>query len=103
MRQFVKPAVLAALLWLPSVAVADTFRVPGDSDTIQGAVDLAQPGDTVAVAKGVYAENVVLDGLTDVRILGKGKPTITATQPNGASAVAERRCSQAIAKFASDK
>ena len=35
-----------------------TFRVPEDSETIQGAVDMASPGDLVLIGKGHYREAV---------------------------------------------
>jgi len=43
-----------------------TIRVPADHDTIQAAVDAAEPGDMVLISEGVYAEQVTIetDGLT---------------------------------------
>ena len=38
--------------------VADAIRVPQDHDTIQTAVDAAEPGDLILVDKGVYEEAV---------------------------------------------
>ncbi|MFE3142883.1 right-handed parallel beta-helix repeat-containing protein [Streptomyces scopuliridis] len=38
-----------------------TIRVPGDAPTISDAVSLAQPGDLVLVAPGVYHESVKID------------------------------------------
>ncbi|MFE2750035.1 right-handed parallel beta-helix repeat-containing protein [Streptomyces scopuliridis] len=38
-----------------------TIRVPGDAPTISDAVSLAQPGDLVLVAPGVYHESVRID------------------------------------------
>jgi len=50
----------------PSIkASGRTINVPGDSPTIQGAVDKAKPGDLVLVAPGVYKEavKVTTDGI----------------------------------------
>jgi hypothetical protein len=47
-------------------SVDDALHVPDDHDTIQAAVDAAEPGDLILVAPGVYEEavNVETDGLT---------------------------------------
>jgi len=36
----------------------DTYYVPGDYSTIQAAVDVANPGDTIIVRDGTYTENI---------------------------------------------
>ncbi len=40
------------------ITVARRINVPGDAATIQGGVDLANDGDTVIVAPGLYQENI---------------------------------------------
>jgi hypothetical protein len=73
-------AVFAACLGGAAAAAgAGTLVVPSDDyPTIQSAVDAAVEGDTVLVLPGTYEENVVIEGKTGIRILGKGKPTIDA-------------------------
>jgi hypothetical protein len=63
------PALLALLLLgtgLP--AGAATIHVPSDQPTVQAAIDVALPGDTVLVAPGVYTG----PGNRDVDTEGKG-------------------------------
>ncbi len=56
---------------LAAAAAAADLKVPSDDyPTIQSAASAAMPGDRILVAKGVYAENVVLD-VGNVSILGK--------------------------------
>jgi Right handed beta helix region len=49
-----------------AASVDDALRVPDDYDTIQAAVDAAEPGDLILVGPGVYEEavNVETDELT---------------------------------------
>ena len=46
--------VIAGLVLTVGAAHADTISVPGDTTTIQAALDMALPGDTVLVAAGTY-------------------------------------------------
>ncbi|RYD20091.1 MAG: hypothetical protein EOP88_16440 [Verrucomicrobiaceae bacterium] len=54
--------LIPPLFLLPFIAHAATLEVgPGEAHTtIQSAVDAASPGDTIEVAAGMYAENVVI-------------------------------------------
>jgi hypothetical protein len=56
------------------VVVSDVIRVPEDVPTIQMAVDVANPGDTIAVSPGIYYENLIItkDGLS---LIGSGAET----------------------------
>jgi hypothetical protein len=49
---------------------AATIRVPGDSRSIQSAINQAAPGDTVLVQAGTYPESVVLKPLITLRSVG---------------------------------
>ncbi|GJM23159.1 MAG: hypothetical protein DHS20C15_30740 [Planctomycetota bacterium] len=50
--------LLLATLGFARAAAADTLHVPTDHVAIQAALVAAQPGDTVLVAPGTYAENL---------------------------------------------
>ncbi|HID43216.1 MAG TPA: hypothetical protein EYP30_05460 [Archaeoglobaceae archaeon] len=49
------------------VSSALTIYVPDDYPTIQGAVDAANPGDTIIVRDGIYYENVMVDKSLNIR------------------------------------
>lgn len=62
--------LVAVLLTLPFSLYAREIRVPKDSATIQAAVDLAQPGDVILIAPGVYEGDVRIEGRRDLTIRG---------------------------------
>jgi parallel beta-helix repeat protein len=53
------------------VTVATSLRVPEYMPTIQMAIDIANPGDTISVSPGIYYENILVtkDGLS---LIGSG-------------------------------
>lgn len=63
----------SCLLGLPSSLQAETIRVPGDQPTIQGAVAVANSGDTVLVRRGTYREGIYLTERTDLTVRARGK------------------------------
>ena len=57
---------------IPSI---DAIRVPLDSFSIQGAVDMAQPGDLILIDPGVYTEEVIVV-TSDIVIRGRDRNTV---------------------------
>lgn len=67
------PLLATLLLAAAAGAVrADILRVPQEHATIQAAVDAAQPGDEIRIAKGTYAESVLIAGKSDLLLRGGG-------------------------------
>jgi parallel beta-helix repeat protein len=74
MRAVFPPAAVLALAAV-STATAATLRVPATYPTIQEAVDAAQSGDVVKIAKGTFAPFAVT-GKTDLVVKGTRGKTI---------------------------
>jgi len=71
--------VCAVLLSSIAVTQAMVLRVPADYDTIQGAIDEADTGDTVIVSPGLYQEEINFGGKAI---------TVTSTDPHDPDVVA---------------
>ena len=69
--------ILCAALAVPASAATLTVGAGGQFKTIQQAVDAANPGDTVLVAPGTYAENVVVNKSVTVTAASV-RPTVQA-------------------------
>jgi hypothetical protein len=52
--------IVSASFFHESMLQAATLKVPADQKTIQGAIDQAQPGDTIIVSPGTYKERIKL-------------------------------------------
>ncbi|GJM23314.1 MAG: hypothetical protein DHS20C15_32290 [Planctomycetota bacterium] len=75
------PRCLAVVLTILSAlatptSAQTTLRVPKDFATIQQAVDAAEDGDTIRISKGTYPEYVQIIGLSDLTVIGLGRPVI---------------------------
>ncbi|MCC6533003.1 MAG: nitrous oxide reductase family maturation protein NosD [Burkholderiales bacterium] len=68
-------AAVAALLALLGAAAHGAEHVVRPGESIAAAVRLASAGDTVAVERGDYVENIVID--KPLRLLGRNRPTVS--------------------------
>jgi parallel beta-helix repeat protein len=65
------------------VPAQTTHHVPQEHATITEAVAAAANGDTILVSKGLYQENVVITGFTDLTLKAKGKVIISPASGTG--------------------
>jgi len=70
----VHPAVLAfAIIFLASIAGGTTYQI-GPGESLQGAINRADSGDTIIVQGGVYRESLNL--ARPITLEGKGRPLL---------------------------
>ena len=79
--------LLSALLFWAAMVHPTTIRVPQDYPKIQSAIDAAQDGDTILVARGIFKENINFRGkgivLTSNFIFTKDPEDIDSTIIDG--------------------
>jgi len=84
-------SICGAFLILSSAVFAGppmAIMVPGDSPTIQGAIDFANDGDTVVVSQGTYNENIDFGGKNiTVTSMYPGDPAMTVIDAGGSGSV----------------
>ncbi len=62
MKNIICIIFLLCLSAMVQVSIAAVLKVPSNYSTIQSAIDAAQRGDTVLLARGSYAENIIFGG-----------------------------------------
>ena len=80
MRYMVRITILFATA-LATSSLAETLHVPKEHSTIQSALDVAQPGDVVEIAAGIYTESDLVPGGLSITVRGAinsdGTPAVT--------------------------
>lgn len=91
-----KTTVLLLLLVLTlgvSVFCSNTLRVPGEVATIQEAINASSPGDTVLIAPGTYAVNLVISTNVELRAeIADSPPILKAASWDQAIIKVEGEC-----------
>ncbi len=87
-----KTAIILLTLILALASYAEVINVPDDHETIQGAIDASEDGDTVLVAPGEFIENIDFDGKAIAVIGNPDDPseTVIDGDANGSSVVVFR-------------
>lgn len=82
--------VVIAVLLVPLGICGREIRVPADAPTIQAALDMAQPGDVILIAPGVYEGEVRIEGRRDLTIRGDLRFTLPSEEVCCGSLIPER-------------
>ncbi|MFH2001547.1 MAG: right-handed parallel beta-helix repeat-containing protein [Planctomycetota bacterium] len=69
-------ATLLVFITLSAFCLSKTIHVPGDYTTIRYAVQVAEEGDEVIVARGTYVENIIFQG-KDITLRSSDGPEVT--------------------------
>ncbi len=88
---FLLAIAIAAVVAPSAGATGSLLRVPHDFSTIQAAVDHAFSADTIEVSKGVYAENISIQQLSNLTLRAKGKHVVIDGSA-GATALIASEC-----------
>jgi hypothetical protein len=83
---FVVALMFLSVVCLQAANAQTTIHVPGDQATIQAAITVAQPGDTVLVAPGTYLENLDFQGKA-ITVTSSDGAAVTIVDGNGAGPV----------------
>lgn len=78
--------ILSTCLLSIHSAAQNTIFVPGDQATIQGAITVANTGDTVMVAPGTYSENINFNGKA-ITVTSSGGASVTTIDGSGKAPV----------------
>ncbi|MBW1744682.1 MAG: hypothetical protein JRI70_10665 [Deltaproteobacteria bacterium] len=78
-KVFFVSATILAVIFHASIVLGDTWHVPGDYLTIQGAIDAASDGDTIVIAAGTYNEyDITIDKSLTIQGAGMGITIVDA-------------------------
>ncbi len=75
-------ATFALVMMAISPVFAETINVPGDYDTIQEALDVAESGDEVLVQPGTYYENLIWPSINGIELVAAGDTSNTFIDGN---------------------